>query len=132
VPITVTVTHDQFDDAASDAGFMTVAELRKRQGEPTACEDLAPGKWLIMGGRGSQLCGEAIDVHGEQFTGIAGPSSYGRLNERTGRYAGLCESCSAVVQKGSTIVVIGATEIDFESTFLPIVTSPDYSPNQLK
>jgi hypothetical protein len=45
--ITITVSNKPFDEVAGRAGFMTVAELRHREDDPTLCGDFSPETWLL-------------------------------------------------------------------------------------
>jgi hypothetical protein len=123
VAVTITVSSLSLDDAATTAGFMTVAELRRRVGEEE-CETLAPETWLLPGGRGSRTCNQVQQVSGGEFRGIAGESSYGRMKKGSGYYAGLGEFSVAAVTNGSlTVVVEDGAEASFEKTILPLVRS---------
>jgi hypothetical protein len=122
-PIVVTVDEGSFDEAVVDAGFLSVGEMRRREGDPTLCSDLAPDRWLIVGGKGSLLCDEAKEITTGQGTGIGACTSYGRMRKRSGGYAGLGEACTAVVNIGGKNLTVDGTEVDYDGVLLPLVRS---------
>jgi hypothetical protein len=122
-PIVVAVDEGSLDEAVVDAGFLSVAEMRRREGDPNLCSDLAPDRWLIMGGKGSLLCDEAKEITTARGKGIGACTSYGRMRKRSGGYAGLGDACTAVVNIGAKNLIIDGTEIDYEDVLLPLVRS---------
>jgi len=122
-PIVVTVDEGSLDEAVADAGFLSVAEMRRKQGDPDLCSGLAPDRWLIVGGQGSLLCDEAKEITTSQGKGIGACTSYGRMRKQAGGYAGLGDACTAVVNLGAKNLTVDGIEVDYADVLLPILKS---------